>query len=294
MTTELAAPKFEKPWHKPYNPPTPKLRSASNSFKHGLYAKKLAYTTPGDQEAYASILHNYVEHYHPITPDEMTLVQQLAALQFRHLKVQEFYAESMRLEVLAQCKNAAPDPQGNPPTELTIETRAFNNLAATPHFQLYLRELNRLPHKIQRVIDRIYLVIRLRSEVAAWPCNIPKSEGIAETESPAPAQPALLPIEVGPTPRKRLPGEEEENFEETKRWPDPIASKEKLVDVWNHHISDFSRNLLLYGPYDYYGRDAFFRMSRLKEGQFWEWIKQAEAEGSVILPPKREKPPQAA
>jgi hypothetical protein len=254
----------------------PTLKRASNSFKHGLYAKKLTYSTPADHQLYADILHDYVHHYRPITPDEETLVQQLAALQFRHLKVQTFQADSMRAEVLRQCQNAPPEADGSMPNETAIETRAFEALCERAAFRLYLQELNRLPNKIQRTIDRIHLLIRLRPEVAAWS----KPQPLAEPIAPAPPVPAAEPMEI-------QPGEETPQTEETKNWPTPITSKEQLIEWWNEKLSAASQQILLHGEKNGEGRQAFFKMCRLPEPQFWAWLKEAFNEGRIKLPQRR-------
>ncbi len=47
---------------------TPRLRRASNSFKQGLYSKKLTYSTPGNHQLYSDILRDYVQYYRPLHP----------------------------------------------------------------------------------------------------------------------------------------------------------------------------------------------------------------------------------
>ncbi len=236
------------------------LRKASNSFKHGLYSKKLTYSAPGDQQIYSEILHNYVQHYRPITPEEDTLVQQLAALQFRHLKVQTFQAEAMRAEMLLQDQNAAPE---------TIETLAFEACYERAAFRLYIQELNRLPNKIQRTIDRIHLLIRLRPDVANWPA-----------------------IEM---PVREIPqGEQIAQPEETNNLPNPITTKESLIIWWNERLTPTAKQVLLYGEKNGEGRQAFFRSCRISEDQFCSWIKEAVTEGSIDLPENPDEQPQAA
>ncbi len=258
--------------------PTPALRRASNSFKHGLYAKKLAYSTPGDHSLYQDILHDYVQHYCPITPDEETLVQQLAALQFRHIKVQTFQADAMRAEVLVQCQNASPEADGSTPTETAIETRAFEALCEKPAFRLYLQELNRLPNKIQRTIERIHLLIRLRPEIAAWPVNQPT---IVEATEPEPA-PALAALSIA------TKSEQTAQQEGTKSSQPGITSIEGLIHLWNHYLDDETRIVLLHGPFDWAPRQNFFTQTKITEKQFWIWIRQAREEGRIQLPPEPE------
>ncbi len=267
---------------------SPRLRRASNSFKHGLYAQKLTYSTPEDHQLYSDILHDYVQHYRPITPDEETLVQQLAALQFRHLKVQTFQADSMRAEVLRQCQNARPEADGSVPDETAIETRAFEALCEKPAFRLYLQELNRLPNKIQRTIERIHLLIRLRPEIASWSLNQPMHLDIA----PAPrreAPPEPLNINVGIEA-----GEQTEQTEETNLPPIEVHNKEDLARLWKL-IDEPSQIALIYGPADWPPRLDFFTKINVPEAQFSTWLKEAWEAGLVKLPPKpKEELPKAA
>jgi hypothetical protein len=263
------------------------LRRASNSFKHGLYAKKLTYSTPGDHQLYSDILHDYVQHYRPITPDEDTLVQQLAALQFRHLKVQTFQADSMRAEVLRQCKNAAPEADGSTPSETAIETRAFEALCEKPAFRLYLQELNRLPNKIQRTIERIHLLIRLRPEIASWSMNQPEHIDISPREC---TDPLPKPLDITASEI----GEETEQAEETKLPAPPIHNKEDLARFWNL-LDEPSQTALIYGPFDSAPRLNFFTKINIPEAKFSAWLREAWQAGLVKLPPKpKGDRPQAA
>jgi hypothetical protein len=251
---------------------SPKLRRASNSFKHGLYSRKLTYSTPADQNLYSDILHDYVQHYRPITPDEETLVQQLAALQFRHLKVQTFQADSMRAEVLRQCQNAPAEADGSMPTETAIETRAFEALCETPSFRLYIQELNRLPNKIQRTIERIHLMIRLRPEIASWSTN----------------QPATDPI---PEPRNFQEGEQTAQQAETKRELEPLTTKEAFIECYNEALNEPTRQALLYGPRNNPELLAFYRVSGLTEANLRKWVAEAVQEGLIKLPDKTHEKP---
>jgi hypothetical protein len=256
---------------------TPALRRASNAFKHGLYAGKLAYSTPGDHRIYQDILHDYVQHYRPITPDEETLVQQLTALQFRHIKVQTFQADAMRAEVLVQCQNASPEADGGTPTETAIETRAFEALCEKPAFRLYLQELNRLPNKIQRTIERIHLLIRLRPEIAAWPVNQPT---IVEATEPTPIEaPAALAI-VAKSEQTAQP-----------KGTKPVTTKAALLKLWNHYLDEETRSILAHGPFDWPPRLNFFTQLGITEEQFFIWIKEAWQDGQAKIP---EQLPEAA
>jgi len=223
-------------------------------------------------------LHDYVQHYRPITPDEETLVQQLAALQFRHLKVQEFQADAMRAEVLRQCQNVVLEADGSIPTETAIQTRAFEALCEKPSFRLYIQELNRLPNKIQRTIDRIYILLRLRKEAASWSVNLPQTEQIPEAD--AAEQPKSLEIQLADSPKS----EQTAQPQETKLDFDPILSKDMLVYVWNECLDPESRSILFHGPFDWSPRLEFFVRHQLPEWQFWAWMKEAIQEGLISTP----------
>lgn len=201
------------------------------------------------------------------------MVQQLAALQFHHLKVLTFQSHSMCAKVLRECQNAYSEADGSAPTETAIETRAFEALFEKAAFRLYLQELNRLPNKIQRTIDRIHLLIRLR-QVAAWS----KPQPLAEAIAPAPPVPAGEPLEI-------QIGEETPQAEETKSWPTPITTKDQLIEWWNERLSATASKVLLRGKKNGEGRQAFFKMCHLSEAQFWAWLKDASSEGRIKLPP---------
>lgn len=254
---------------------SPKLRRASNSFKHGLHSKKLTYSTPDDHQLYSDILHDYVQHYRPITPDEETLVQQLAALQFRHLKVQTFQADSMRAEVLRQCRNAPAEADGSMPTETAIETRAFEALCEKPAFRLYIQELNRLPNKIQRTIERIHLLIRLRPEIASWSTNQPATEAIPEA-------------------RNVQESEQTAQQEETKHELDPLTTKEAFIECYNQALNEPTRQALLYGPRNNPELLAFYRVSGLTEANLRKWVAEGVKEGLLELPANPKDSPKAA
>jgi hypothetical protein len=263
----------DAPWNQPVEPP--KLRRASNNFKHGLYSKSLAYNTPNEQDLYLNILHDFTEEYRPIGPSECALVQELSAYQFRYQKVQSLYAEAMREEVLRQCKNAAPDAAGNPPTERTVETRAFFELAKQPAFQLFTRELDRIPSRIQRIIKRLYDTIQRRHEAANWPdlpaAIIPNRESTTLAEAP-------LRIEKGEAAAKS-----EESKDPSKdpmaRWkPEPILTKERFWQVWPALLPR-TREIALdtSDPTDY-RRIAFFEWTRLTESNMWQWLHEGPDE----------------
>jgi len=264
----------DAPWNQAQNQPrpdkSPKLRRASNNFKHGLYSQTLAFNTPSEHDLYANILHDFVEEYRPIGPSECGLVQQLASLQFRFQKVQSLYAEAMRLEVLAQCKNASPDAEGNAPTERTIETRAFMALAKDPSFHLFTRELDRLPTRIQRVMRRLHETIKLRHDALNWP-DLPATPIISKKAS-APAEP--LKVENSETTAKTKGSNAIHNPippEMAHLQPPPILTKEKFWSVWPK-LKPTTQELLLNGDPADYRRRAFFKWTLLDESNFHQWL----------------------
>lgn len=255
----------DAPWNQPQPDRSPKLRRASNNFKHGLYSKDLAYNTPSEQDLYVNILHDFLEEYRPVGPTECGLVQQLASLQFRFQKVQSLYAEAMREEVLRQCKNAYADPSGSDPTERTIEARAFVALAKEPAFNLFSRELDRLPTRIQRVIRRLYEAIKLRHEAIDWP-DLPTSD-IPNQETAAPQEP--LPMQKSETTAKT----EDSKPDPMAPWkPKPILTKADFWAVWPG-LKPFTKELVMdTSDRSDYRRRAFFEWTKLDEDNFWLWL----------------------
>ena len=71
--------------------PEGKTRSASNAFQHGLYSMRSFHHFRGHPDLAASIIHNLLEEYQPITPTEHILVQQLIHLQLRFIQMEHFF-----------------------------------------------------------------------------------------------------------------------------------------------------------------------------------------------------------
>jgi hypothetical protein len=279
----------DAPWNQPVEPP--KLRRASNNFRHGLYSKGLAYNTPDEQDLYLNILHNFTEEYRPVGPSECALVQELSAYQFRYQKVQSLYAEAMREEVLRQCQNAAPDAAGNAPTERTVEMRAFFELAKQPAFQLFTRELDRIPSRIQRIIKRLYDTIHRRHEAANWP-DLPATN-IFDREATTPVE-APLKIEKSeatakPEESKDAPGDPMAPWK-----PEPILTKEKFWQIWPG-LKPFTKEVLLdTSDLTDYRRKAFFEWTRLTEQNMWQWLNEGPDEADTLAAQESEASPIAA
>ena len=263
----------DAPWNQshPEHPKdkSPKLRRASHNFKHGLYSQSLAFSTPSEHDFYGNILHDFVEEYRPIGPSECGLVQQLASLQFRFQKIQTLYADYLREEVYRQAKNAALDAAtGALPSETTIESRAYVALSNQPAFQLFTRELDRLPTRIQRVMRRLYETIKLRHEAANWP-DLP----ITEIEN-KPVEPSPSPMEItqGEAAAKTKDSNPEAEDPMAPWRPEPILTKEKFWQVWPT-LKPYTQEVLLdtSDPKDY-RRLGFFRWTKLDENNFWQWL----------------------
>ncbi len=134
-----------------------KRRSASNAFKHGLYSSTLGFSSPEAEAEYHTILQDFENEYRPVLPSDCVLVQQLAALQYRYLKVQASYANILRLSLAEESSNPTLPPLEGPQTANTQETRVFSRLIeSSAAFRLYLHELDRLPNRIFRLIERLF------------------------------------------------------------------------------------------------------------------------------------------
>jgi hypothetical protein len=115
-----------------------KLKAASNSLKHGLYSVRNFDDFIDDHNVALDVVTNFVEQFNPITPTEVALVHQLIQMQIRFLQVQYLYGKAMRFRVD------------------DILTKPVPLLAAL------MRELDRLPVRIQRTIKVLREEIKLR------------------------------------------------------------------------------------------------------------------------------------
>jgi len=113
-----------------------KLKAASNSLKHGLFAMRNFDHFIHDHDIALDVALNFIEQFNPITPTEVTLVHQLIHMQVRFLQMEYLYGQTMRARV--------------------------DDILAKPASLLpaILRELDRLPARIQRTIKL------LRQEIA--------------------------------------------------------------------------------------------------------------------------------
>jgi hypothetical protein len=176
-----------------------KQRSSANSFKHGLYSSRLAFTSAAAEHEYAALLSELRREYSPVLPSECMLVQQLAALQFRYQRVQASYADALRQAVAEETQNPKLPPAFGAITPTQLETRVFARLYETSApFRLFLHELDRLPNRIFRLIDRLLQLRRARPTIPEWndTDRNPESEETAQIEGTNP------PISTSPITEK--------------------------------------------------------------------------------------------
>ncbi len=137
--------------------PSGKLKAASNSLKHGLYSMKNFDNFIADHDQALAVATNFIEQFNPVTPTEVTLVHQLIHMQIRFLQMEFLYGEAMRFRVE------------------DILAKPVNFLPAI------MRELDRLPTKIQRLIKTIRTEIALREAYIGNGDNV-EIEAIADAE----------------------------------------------------------------------------------------------------------------
>ena len=137
--------------------PSGKLKSASNSLKHGLYSLSNFDNFIANHDQALAVATNFIEQFNPVTPTEVTLVHQLIHMQIRFLQMEFLYGEAMRFRVE------------------DILAKPVNFLPAI------MRELDRLPTKIQRTIKI------LRAEIAQREAYIGNGENV-EIEAIADAE----------------------------------------------------------------------------------------------------------
>ena len=121
--------------------PQGKLRSASNSMKHGLYSLTNFDGFIHNHDIALSIVTNYLDQFEPVTPTEVGLVHQLIHQQLRFLQMEFLFNQAMSFRV-----------------EDILKTP----VALLPHI---MRELDRLPARIQRTIKAIRAEQKVRFDL---------------------------------------------------------------------------------------------------------------------------------
>ena len=121
--------------------PQGKLRSASNSMKHGLYSLTNFDGFIHNHDIALSVVTNYLDQFEPVTPTEVGLVHQLIHQQLRFLQMEFLFNQAMSFRV--------EDILKTPVTFL-------------PHI---MRELDRLPARIQRTIKAIRAEQKIRFDL---------------------------------------------------------------------------------------------------------------------------------
>ncbi len=121
--------------------PQGKLRSASNSLKHGLYSLTNFDGFIHNHDIALSVVTNYLDQFEPVTPTEVGLVHQLIHQQLRFLQMEFLFNQAMSFRV--------EDILKTPVTFL-------------PHI---MRELDRLPARIQRTIKAIRAEQKIRFDL---------------------------------------------------------------------------------------------------------------------------------
>jgi hypothetical protein len=147
-----------------------KLKAASNSLKHGLYSMKNFDSFVADHDDALAVTTNFIEQFNPVTPTEVALLHQLIHMQLRFMQMEFLYGEAMRFRV----------------EDIIKKPVAF--------LPAILRELDRLPTKIQRTIKL------LRQEIAQREAFISQYESKGETVE-------IEPIEDAPKLPPRPPEE---------------------------------------------------------------------------------------
>ena len=123
--------------------PAGKLRSASNSLKHGLFSLKNFDGFLHDNDIALTVVTNYLAQFNPITPTEVSLVHQLIHQQLRFLQMEYLLNQAMSFRVA--------------------------DILATPvpFLPSILRELDRLPARMARTLKLLRQEIQLRDQFLA-------------------------------------------------------------------------------------------------------------------------------
>ena len=139
-----------------------KLRAASNALQHGLYSLRNFEHFIHDHDFALEVVTNFTQQFQPLTPAEHALTHHLIHMELRFLQMEHLYNQAMNTSI--------PDLLANPP--------AFLNQI--------LRELDRLPARIQRTLKSLHAEQARRLAHAATPLENFEIEPIADQE-PLPA-----------------------------------------------------------------------------------------------------------
>ena len=175
--------------------PQGKLRSASNSLKHGLFSLTNFDGFIHNHDIALSVVTNLLDQFEPVTPTEVTLVHQLIHQQLRFLQMEFLFNQAMSVRVDDILKTP---------------------VAFLPHI---MRELDRLPARIQRTIKAIRAEQKIRFDLLHDNENM-EIEAIPD-QPPLPPRPEQEFIEAVLTPngivaRDRLPQNAKTNPTSTK------------------------------------------------------------------------------
>ncbi len=194
--------------------PQGKLRSASNSMKHGLYSLTNFDGFIHNHDIALSVVTNYVDQFEPVTPTEVGLVHQLIHQQLRFLQMEFLFNQAMSVRVDDILKNP---------------------VAFLPHI---MRELDRLPSRIQRTIKAIRAEQKIRFDLLHDNENL-EIEAIPD-QPPLPPRPEQEFIEGVLTPNgivalDRLPQNAKTN---------PTATKPRTAEDADSLFRNFAERML--------------------------------------------------
>ncbi len=176
-----------------------KLRSASNSLQHGLYSLQCVENIVRDHDLTLAITTNLMEQLQPVTPTEHLLTHQIINMQLRFLHMEALY-------------NAAAD---DTPIDMLFEHAPF-----LPHV---MRQLDRIPGRIQRTLKELYQE-QARREQARSCESIPDLPAIPQDPDPRtlrqendgnePKSIRLLPAQLHKLFTKRVIEQKEEQLQQ--------------------------------------------------------------------------------
>ena len=115
--------------------PAGKARSASNNFRHSLYAVDAHLQFSHSADVGLAVAHNYLEQFQPITPTEHIMLNNIVTLHLRILQFEALYAREMNLVAAGSDSRSLP---------------------------FFSRELNLMPARLNKAIKALREEIHLR------------------------------------------------------------------------------------------------------------------------------------
>src|SRR5271156_4532560 len=169
-------------------------KSSRNALTHGLYSPTIV--LQGEpREKYQELLDAYIRQFQPEGPDELDLVEEMAAAKWRQRRLWAIETDLLEDEMMVQKKKL--DSDGETYDEITPLSFAYRDLAASSALPFLTRHESRLERAYFRALKTLLELQRLRK---AAPTSDQKNlQERTQSQPRNPPAPAADPPQVPPS-----------------------------------------------------------------------------------------------